>query len=494
MSNGISPNELNDISKVYLDQVAAFREIRKQETQKDIERWSTPQKDPMDLTTEAVKGQDTEMRKVKAAERREKGDTRHTAKEAEREATNTKGSINWWKNKTRKEGFSNWRTELREVSDDKPETEKEFEKEVKEKKVTNKVEINPKISEAIKDIGGKVLSVKEQTIDPNSTVVDHGNDPNAGTHGKPDSKERRQSAIKRQILMKKMQAVRAGAGSDIAASYEPEGEMVEGLGVALGAVGGGALAAAGGVAAGAIKGVGSMAAAGQQAASKNVAQAKKERARQQVADKQAQDIKRSGGVAEQIEAAVEYFYEEGINEVGIDLLIEEIGLEEFVDFVDGGVVDLNEERKARKMNVRTLKATKKKAEDIKADKSDVVKKAGPKDTLARARTARLFKKPQLSKPAPKAKKDFDGDGKVETPKAEHRGSRNKAITKAVAKVKPVQPKKRGPASKEGLRAKVKSAYKAGVKRHKKAVQPARVFAKGMKAGAKATVKFAGKAK
>ena len=40
MSEGISPNSLNDISKVYLDQIAAFREVRKQETQKDIERWS----------------------------------------------------------------------------------------------------------------------------------------------------------------------------------------------------------------------------------------------------------------------------------------------------------------------------------------------------------------------------------------------------------------------------------------------------------------------
>ena len=40
MPEGISPNSLNDISKVYLDQIAAFREVRKQETQKDIERWS----------------------------------------------------------------------------------------------------------------------------------------------------------------------------------------------------------------------------------------------------------------------------------------------------------------------------------------------------------------------------------------------------------------------------------------------------------------------
>ena len=35
-----------------------------------------------------------------------------------------------------------------------------------------------------------------------------------------------------------------------------------------------------------------------------------------------------------IEAAVEYFYEEGINEEGIDLIIEEVGLDDFVDFVD----------------------------------------------------------------------------------------------------------------------------------------------------------------
>ena len=188
---------------------------------------------------------------------------------------------------------------------------------------------------------------------------------------------------------------------------------------------------------------------------------------------------------EEYEDAVEYFYSEGINEEGLDLIIEEVGLDDFVDFVTDTEF-LSEERKARKMNVRTLKATKKKAEEIKADKSDVVKKAGPKDTLARARTARLFKKPQLSKPAPKAKKDFDGDGKVETPKAEHRGSRNKAITKAVAKVKPTQPKKE--VSKGGLRDKIKSAVAAGTKRHRKATQPIRVFHKGMKKAPKAVAK------
>ena len=43
------------------------------------------------------------------------------------------------------------------------------------------------------------------------------------------SKEKRQMQIKKQVLLKKMQAVRAGAGADIVASYEPEGEVVEDL-------------------------------------------------------------------------------------------------------------------------------------------------------------------------------------------------------------------------------------------------------------------------
>ena len=48
---------------------------------------------------------------------------------------------------------------------------------------------------------------------------------------KPDpqiaSKEKKQAMLKKQVLMKKLQAVRAGAGSDITSSHEPEGDMVE---------------------------------------------------------------------------------------------------------------------------------------------------------------------------------------------------------------------------------------------------------------------------
>ena len=41
------------------------------------------------------------------------------------------------------------------------------------------------------------------------------------------SKEKRQKQIKKMVLLKKLQAVRAGAGADIVASYEPEGEELK---------------------------------------------------------------------------------------------------------------------------------------------------------------------------------------------------------------------------------------------------------------------------
>ena len=284
----------------------------------------------------------------------------------------------------RGENFSNWRNDLREVVD---EPESKAEKEVTEKKVKNKVIINPKLTETVDNMGGTLLKVEEVSVELKP-------DKDSKVGGDISSKERRQNLLKKQVLLRKLQAVRQGAGQDIVASYDP------------------------------------------------------------------------------IEDAVEYFYSEGINEEGLDLIIEEVGLDDFVDFVTDTEF-LTEERKARKMNVRTLKATKKKAEEIKADKSDVVKKSTPLDTVRRARTERAFKKPKLAKPAPKK----------EAPKPVA-----KKVEKAVKKVKPAQPKKE--VSKDGIRAKVKSAYEAGVKRHRKATQPIRVFHKGMKKAPKAVAKAA----
>jgi len=72
----------------------------------------------------------------------------------------------------------------------------------------------------------------------------------------------------------------------------------------------------------------------------------------------------------------------------------------------------------------------------------------------RAKIAELRKNPNISSvemtgygspydKAPskkKAKKDFDGDGKVESPKAEYKGSKDKAIKKAIAKEEVIQEK------------------------------------------------------
>ena len=55
-----------------------------------------------------------------------------------------------------KEGFSNWRQDLSEVMDDV-----EASKKIKEKKVENKIIINPKLNEAVEEIGGTLLEMVE---------------------------------------------------------------------------------------------------------------------------------------------------------------------------------------------------------------------------------------------------------------------------------------------------------------------------------------------
>ena len=185
-------------------------------------------------------------------------------------------------------------------------------------------------------------------------------------------------------------------------------------------------------------------------------------------------------------SAVEYFYEEGINEEGLELLIEEIGLEAFVDFVEGGAVELNEARDARRATVRAKKYDVVKKE---VDKADAARKASKKGEYAPSYAKKETDVTDYGDDKPAAKK---APAKKPDPKPVEKKATPKPVVKkverAVEKVKPAQPKK--PASKEGLRDKIKSAYKAGVKRHRKATQPVRVFHKGMKAGAKKTVKFA----
>ena len=66
------------------------------------------------------------------------------------------------KAKTKKEGHVSWRDELREINDADPVTEKDAEKKIKEKKINNKITINPNQGQAesfAKALGGEVLEL-----------------------------------------------------------------------------------------------------------------------------------------------------------------------------------------------------------------------------------------------------------------------------------------------------------------------------------------------
>ena len=448
MSDGISPNNLNDLSKVYLDQISTFREMRKQETQKDIERWSQG----ADPTATQKEGYEEKKRgevltalkrdkrpldkktkeKIAADIVKKKGDTsksddRYAYEEVQVEAkvdtgsAEAKASARNKRNtpagkdykfdtsvfitrkpgesldsaRTRKrrdahaakrgvkESFSNWRDDLIEVLD-KPETESDSQKEVTEKKVKNKIEINPKISEAIAEIGGQVLAVEEETPKEDPALK---------------GKEKRQGMLKRQVLIKKLQAVRAGGGQDIVASYEP-----------------------------------------------------------------------------QIEDAVEYFYEQGINERGIELIIEEVGLEDFVEFVIDPSEDLMEERAARRASVRAKKFPEVKAD---VDKADAARKASKKGEYAASYAKKETdvtdygdKAPAKKKPAAMKKAVARKKAVLKQPIAKKatplkKAQTQKKVVKSVAKVKKVQPAKS--VSKKGIR----GVIQRGVERHQKAVGKAK---------------------
>ena len=100
-----------------------------------------------------------------------------------------------------------------------------IEKKDKEKKITGEGVDNKKLIKVFPD------DVKEM----------YGSDAGTGAsmaksapapEKKPDpqiaSKEKKQAMLKKQVLMKKLQAVRAGAGSDITSSYEPDSKLTEG--------------------------------------------------------------------------------------------------------------------------------------------------------------------------------------------------------------------------------------------------------------------------
>ena len=364
MSNGIAHNNLNDISKIYLETIS---DINKKEQEDDVKRW---QQEESECGQNTRQQSPFKKKKVKAY----------------------------------KEAFSNWRKDLREVTSDAEAVEVDDQPEIKEKKVKNKIKINPEFKEAVKQMGGELLEVKE-VDSPDGEVKDDKKDDKKKEQDDAAAKKiaDKERKLKMRILRVKMMATKQDAGASIVAGYEPD-----------------------------------------------------------------------------IEGAVEYFYEEGINEEGLEQLVEEIGLDEFVNFIEGGTVELNEERAARRATVR-------------AKKYDVVKKEVDKADAARKKS----KKGEYSSAYKKKETDVTVyDDKVSKKKTVKKTVKKtetvkkpvtKKVVQAVSKVKKSQPAKKP--SKPGIRDKIATLYKRGVKRHRKATQAPRVFAKGVKSGAKKAVKF-----
>ena len=179
MANGISKNPLTDIGKVYLTQIAEGR-------LKSLEKAS--------VLAMSDKPEDQD----KAREIKTRYDYQSLMKQ--RKARKMKEDVEFT------EARSDWRSDLREIiSADKASDEPE----IKEKKIKNKIQINPSFKEAVEEIGGELLEVQE--MDPK----------------KEEQIKKKEKQMKKRMLMMKMRAVQQGAGDDVVAGYEPEGDMVE---------------------------------------------------------------------------------------------------------------------------------------------------------------------------------------------------------------------------------------------------------------------------
>ena len=182
MANGISKNPLTDIGKVYLTQIAEGR-LKSLEKASVLAMSDKPE--DQDKAREIKTRYDYQSLMKQKKARKMKEDTDFT------------------------EARSDWRTDLREIivtKDKDPE-----EPEIKEKKIKNKININPEFKEAVEQLGGRLLTVEEVEEDPK----------------KAEQMRKKEKMLKKRMLMMKLRAVNQDAGGEITAGYEPEGDMVE---------------------------------------------------------------------------------------------------------------------------------------------------------------------------------------------------------------------------------------------------------------------------
>ena len=162
MSNGIGKNPLNDISKVYLEMRESYKiepPLKKGEPPKErLKKGERPTANDLMMAKTASKSPEPLMKKEALDPvGQEDGDINNDGKKdkTDKYLKNRREKIG--KAIAAKEEFSDWRADLLEADLIEVMDETEADKPIKEKKVNNKVKINPKLGEAIEEIGGTLI-------------------------------------------------------------------------------------------------------------------------------------------------------------------------------------------------------------------------------------------------------------------------------------------------------------------------------------------------
>ena len=164
-------NPLNDISRVYLEQISESAAALR--AKKGIKEATKAKPDYLDFdgddnTKESMKKalRDKVKQKVEEAKKPNDGNLANNYPPYDKVTRGDviagrlgKDQMGGKKKKITKEGFSNWRDDLREVID--VVDYQDNDKKVSEKTVKNKIKINPSISEAVENLGGELIEMME---------------------------------------------------------------------------------------------------------------------------------------------------------------------------------------------------------------------------------------------------------------------------------------------------------------------------------------------
>ena len=155
----MSENNLSDLSKIYKEQIVEKkddtylepdmkkRQKNNEKARKDMEKMGTSMKNPHFESLDPVGQEDGDI------------DNDGDKDKTDKYLMNRRKKIG--KAIAAKEEFSDWRADLVEADLIEVMDETEADKPIKEKKVNNKVKINPKLGEAIEEIGGTLIEESE---------------------------------------------------------------------------------------------------------------------------------------------------------------------------------------------------------------------------------------------------------------------------------------------------------------------------------------------